>query len=227
LIHPLVLLGVYTYIFSICLQTPPPAGAGTDSYAIYLFAGMLPWLLFSDTVQRASGSIVEASNLVTKTMFPSEIVPVSIFLSSMLSHLLTVALFLAIATIFAGHISPMIAFLPVFILLTGLLAVGIGWIAAALQVYLRDTAQVVSVVLTLWMWITPIMILERQIPERLRFVLFANPMFYIVRVYRQILLGSSLPSLRDLAMATAFSVTAFVFGGLFFRHMKRGFADVL
>jgi lipopolysaccharide transport system permease protein len=227
LIHPLVLLGVYTYIFSICLKTPPPAGSGTDSYAIYLFAGMLPWLLFSDTVQRASGSIVEASNLVTKTMFPSEIVPVSIFLSSMISHLLTVLLFLVIAGLLAGHVSSMAALLPLFILLVGLLAVGIGWIVAALQVYLRDTAQVVAVVLTLWMWITPIMIVESQIPDRLRFVLVANPMFYIVRVYRQVLLGNAMPSLRDLAMASAFSIVAFVLGGLFFRHMKRGFADVL
>jgi ABC-type polysaccharide/polyol phosphate export permease len=227
LIHPLVLLGVYTYIFSICLKTPPPANAGTDSYAIYLFAGMLPWLLFSDTVQRASGSIVEASNLVTKTMFPSEIVPVSIFLSSMISHLLTVVLFLVIAGILAGHVSTMAAILPVFILLVGLLAVGVGWIVASLQVYLRDTAQVVTVMLTLWMWITPIMIVESQIPERLRFVLVANPMFYIVRVYRQVLLGNAMPSMRDLVMASAFSITAFVLGGLFFRHMKRGFADVL
>jgi ABC-type polysaccharide/polyol phosphate export permease len=209
------------------LKTPPPPNAGTDSYAVYLFAGMLPWLLFSDTVQRSSASIVEASNLVTKTMFPSEIVPVSIFLSSMLSHLLTVALFLVIATVLAGHLSAMILLLPVFVLLTGMLAVGIGWIASSLHVYLRDTAQVVSVVLTLWMWITPIMILERQIPERFRLVLFMNPMFYIVRVYRQMLLGGSLPSLRDVVMAAAFAVITFVAGGLFFRQMKRGFADVL
>jgi lipopolysaccharide transport system permease protein len=194
---------------------------------MYLFAGMLPWLLFSDTVQRASGSIVEASNLVTKTMFPSEIVPVSIFLSSMISHLLTVALFLVFAAVLAGHTSAGIAFLPVFILLVGLLAVGIGWIVASLQVYLRDTAQVVAVMLTLWMWITPIMILEKQIPQNLRFLLFANPMYYIVRVYRQMLLGNAMPSLRDATMAAAFSATAFVIGGLFFRHMKRGFADVL
>jgi lipopolysaccharide transport system permease protein len=227
LIHPLVLLAVYTYIFSICLKVPPPPGAGTDSYAMYLFAGMLPWLLFSDTVQRASGSIVEASNLVTKTMFPSEIVPVSIFLSSMISHLVTIALFLAIAAALAGHVSTTIALLPVFILLVGLLAVGIGWIVASLQVYLRDTAQVVAVMLTLWMWITPIMIVEKQIPEQLRFVLVANPMYYIVRVYRQMLLGNAVPSLRDVTMAAGFSITAFVLGGLFFRHMKRGFADVL
>jgi lipopolysaccharide transport system permease protein len=227
LIHPLVLLGVYTYIFSICLTTSPPPDAGTNSYAIYLFAGMLPWLLFSDTVQRASGSIVDASNLVTKTMFPSEIVPVSIFLSSMISHLLTVILFLAIAAAFAGRLSATIAMLPFYILLVGLLAIGIGWIVASLQVYLRDTAQVVAVVLTLWMWITPIMIVEKQIPANLHFILIANPMYYIVRVYRQMLLGSGLPSLRDLAMASMFSLSAFVIGGLFFRHMKRGFADVL
>lgn len=205
----------------------PPAGSGTDSYAMYLFAGMLPWLLFSDTVQRASGSIVEAANLVTKTMFPSEIVPVSIFLSSMVSHLLTVALFLGIATVLAGHLSAWIVLLPVVMLLVGMLAVGIGWMVAALQVYLRDTAQVVAVVLTLWMWITPIMILESQIPERLRFVLVVNPMYYIVRVYRQMLLGNAMPAWRDLAMAGAFAVISFVLGGLFFRHMKRGFADVL
>src|SRR3954469_571134 len=74
LIHPLVLLVSYTFIFSYCLQVKPSAEG--VSYPLSLFAGMLPWLLFSETVQRSSGSIVEQSNLVTKTMFPSEIVPV-------------------------------------------------------------------------------------------------------------------------------------------------------
>ena len=132
-----------------------------------------------------------------------------------------------IAAVLAGHLSVWIVLLPVVMLLVGMLAVGIGWMVAALQVYLRDTAQVVAVVLTLWMWITPIMILESQIPERLRFVLVVNPMYYIVRVYRQMLLGNAMPAWRDLAMAGAFAVISCVLGGLFFRHMKRGFADVL
>jgi ABC-type polysaccharide/polyol phosphate export permease len=194
---------------------------------MFLFAGMLPWLLFSETVQRSSGSIVEQANLVTKTMFPSEIVPVAICLSSMMSHFLAVALFIAIAAIGEGHGSPAMALLPVFVLLVGLLAVGIGWIAAALQVYIRDTAQVVAVVLTLWMWATPIMLLEDKIPARLHFLLVINPLAYIVRGYRVMLLGAALPSMGDLGIATLFAAGTFILGGLFFRHMKKGFADVL
>jgi len=228
LIHPLVLLLVYTFIFSWCLKTPPPPDSGTDKYSLYLFAGMLPWLLFSETVQRSSGSIVEQANLVTKTMFPSEIVPVSIFLSSMVSHLLTLVLFVVAAGIWTGRVvSPLAALLPLFMLLIGLLAVGIGWIAAALQVYLRDTAQVTIVALTFWMYITPIMIPEDKIPARVHFVVVLNPLAYIVRAYRQILLGHVAPSLGDTVVAAIFGVSAFVVGGLFFRHMKRGFADVL
>jgi homopolymeric O-antigen transport system permease protein len=227
LIHPLVLLAVYTYIFNICMKVVPPPGAGTQSYSLYLFAGMLPWLLFSETVTRSSTSIVEQANLVTKTMFPSEILPVSIFLSSMVSHLLTVVLFVAIAGIAERHHSLMIVLLPVFLLLVGMFAVGIGWIAAALQVYLRDTAQVVAVVMTLWLWVTPIMIPEEKIPARLHFVLVANPLVYIVRAYRSMLLGSATSLPGDMVVAAFFAIAVFVLGGLFFRHMKRGFADVL
>jgi ABC-type polysaccharide/polyol phosphate export permease len=108
----------------------------------------------------------------------------------------------------------------------GLLAVGIGWIAAALQVYLRDTAQVLAVVLTLWFWATPIFLDEEKFPHWARLFLRLNPLTYLVRAYRDTLLGRAV-SIRDLASMTAFAVTAFVCGGLVFRYMKRGFADVL
>ncbi|HVW85408.1 MAG TPA: ABC transporter permease, partial [Bryobacteraceae bacterium] len=182
-------------------------------------------------VQRASGSIVEQANLITKTMFPSEIVPVSIFLSSLVSHLLAVVLFIVVVAITEHRVSPMIALLPISMLVLGLLAVGIGWVAASLQVYLRDTAQVVTVVMTLWFWITPVMIPEAQypihrFPREVGLVLAANPLVYIIRAYRQMLLGHTIPW-GDIATAMAFATSAFVIGGLFFRHMKRGFADVL
>ncbi|MDP9171128.1 MAG: ABC transporter permease [Acidobacteriota bacterium] len=225
LIHPLVLLGSYTFIFSYCLKTPPPAGV--RNYPLSLFAGMLPWLLFSETVQRSSGSIVEQANLVTKTMFPSEIVPVSIFLSSLVSHLMTVALFAAVAGIYLGHVSPMLLLLPVFTLLLGLFAVGIGWVTSSLQVYLRDTAQVVAVIMTFWLWLSPIFISEDKFPAGVRFILRVNPIAYVVRAYRQMLLGTDAPALRDLVVVGSFAIGAFILGGLFFRHMKRGFADVL
>jgi ABC-type polysaccharide/polyol phosphate export permease len=232
LIHPLVLLAIYTFIFSVCLNTPLGPGEVTRNYALYLLSGMLPWLLFNETVLRSSSSIVEQANLVTKTMFPSEIVPVSIFLSSLISHLLAVGLFVIVVGVTQGHLpNPTIALLPIGVLLLGLLAVGIGWVVASLQVYLRDTAQVVMVALTLWYWITPIMIPRAtypvaRFPRTVHAILVANPLAYIVEAYRQMLLGNSLPW-RDMLIAAAFGASAFVLGGLFFRQMKRGFADVL
>jgi ABC-type polysaccharide/polyol phosphate export permease len=193
---------------------------------------MLPWLLFNETVLRSSGSIVEQSNLITKTMFPSEIVPVSIFLSSLISHLLAVGLFVLVVGVTQRHLpSPTIALLPVGMLLLGLLAIGIGWIVSSLQVYLRDTVQVVMVVLTLWYWITPIMISKSsypadRFPRAVHAVLAANPLVYVVEAYRRMLLGDTVPW-RDIGIAAAFGTAAFVIGGLFFRHLKRGFADVL
>ena len=226
LIHPLVLLASYVFIFSICLQQVPGPGEVTTNYPMLLFAGMLPWLLFSETVQRSSGCLVEQANLITKTVFPSEIVPVSIFLSSLMSHLLAIGLVIAGALIFLGHISLILVLLPVLWLLVGLFAIGIGWIAAALQVYLRDTTQVLAVILTLWFWATPIFLPEDKFPHWALLALKANPLTYIVRAYREILLGHTL-SLKDLGSTAMFAVAAFVGGGLIFRYMKRGFADVL
>jgi ABC-type polysaccharide/polyol phosphate export permease len=111
--------------------------------------------------------------------------------------------------------------------MVGLFAVGVGWIVASLQVYLRDTAQVLTVILVFWFWVTPIFITEQQMPPRFRFILHWNPLAFVVRAYRDRLLSYRVPSLHDLAILAAYAITAFVAGGLFFRHLKRGFADVL
>ena len=121
----------------------------------------------------------------------------------------------------------MLVFLPIYVVLVGMLAVGLGWIVSSLNVYLRDTAQVLLVVMTLWFWATPIMISPEQVPERLRFVLTFNPLSYAVRAYRQRMLSTAWPDLHDLAVLTAYALVVFVAGGLFFRYLKRGFADVL
>jgi len=193
---------------------------------MFLFAGMLPWLLFSETVQRSAGCLIEQSNLITKTVFPAEIVPVSIFLSSLISHLLAVGIVVAGAALFLRHLDPVLIVLPLFMLLVGLFAVGVGWIAAALQVYLRDTAQVLAVLLTLWFWATPILLPEERFPAWSTIVIRANPLSYVVDAYRHLLLGHSVSAI-DLGCTAAFAVAVFVCGGLIFRYMKRGFADVL
>ncbi len=227
IIHPLVLLLSWTFVFTICLKQKLPPGEVTQSYSLYLFAGMLPWLLFTDTVQRSSNSLLEHSNLITKTMFPSEVVPVSVFLSSLISHVMALALVIAAIAVAENHISPLLLLLPLYVVPLGLFSIGIGWIAASLQVYLRDTAQMVSVVLTFWFWLTPIFITRDLVPENLRFLLAGNPLAYVVQAYRQVLLSYEAPDAADLAILMICAVVMFILGGLFFRHMKRGFADVL
>jgi ABC-type polysaccharide/polyol phosphate export permease len=224
LVHPMVQIGVWIFVFQYCLGNPIPAGSLTQSYPTFLVCGFLPWMLFSETVTRSAGSLVEQANLITRTVFPSEVVPVSIFLSSLIHHLIGAVLAVAMVAIFAKTVSPMILLLPLYMLFVGLLGVGVGWIAASLHVYLRDTGQVLSIVMTVWFWITPIMISETKIPASIR---RWNPMYWAVNAYRERLLSSSWPHLHDMAVLAAYSGAVFVVGGLFFRHLKRGFADVL
>lgn len=226
LIHPLVLLVTWTYVFSVCLKQKLPAGQ-PGTYPLFLFAGMLPWLLFSDTVQRSASSLIEHAGLITKTIFPAEMVPLSVFLSSLVSHLLALALMIVAAEFWLRALSLALVILPLYMLLLGLLAVGIGWVVAALQVYLRDTAQFVTVILTVWFWMTPIFIFENQVPARLRILLYANPLASLVHAYRQVLLSAQVPGWREAGVLAVISVAVFFFGGLVFRHLKRGFADVL
>jgi len=227
LIHPVVLLVSWIFVFQVCLHTTLPPTEVTQNYSLFLFCGFLPWLLFQETVMRSASSLLDNSNLITKTVFPAEIVPVSIFLSCLISHLLALGLVITVVAFYNGHLSLWMLALPVYMLLIGFLAIGVGWFVSSLQVYLRDTAQVISVVLTFWFWMTPIFIDEQLFPPRFRFLLRANPLAFVVRAYRDRLLSYRMPNLRELAIVAAYALTTFVLGGLFFRHLKRGFADVL
>jgi ABC-type polysaccharide/polyol phosphate export permease len=225
LIHPLVLLLNYTFVFQYVLKYRP--AEGVESYPLFVLTGMLPWLLFSETVQRSAPSLLDQANLITKTVFPAEIVPVSVFLSTLASHILALTLAVAALGLLQNRFSIFLVMLPFYMFAVGLFAIGIGWIVSSLHVFLRDTTQFLSVILLFWFWLTPVFVDEATFPERARFLLWANPLFYVVRAYRAVLLHSAMPSLMDLAIAAAFGVAAFTLGGLFFRHMKRGFADVL
>lgn len=227
LVHPLVMLASWTFVFQYCMKSEMPPDALTDNYTIFLLCGYLPWMLFQETVTRSANSLLEHSNLITKTLFPSEMLPISVFFSSLANHVLALVLSIVALIAFDGGIGPFTFLLPFYMLLIGLLGVGIGWVFASLQVYIRDTAQAVMVLLTFWFWMTPIFITEDKIPEGMRFLIRGNPMSMFVRAYRERLLGHSLPSPEEVLILFAWSAAAFVAGGLFFRHLKRGFADVL
>ena len=227
IVHPLVLLGVYTFLFRYAFGARLPAGEATQSYPLFLLAGLLPWLLFSETLTRSAGSLSEHSALIKKSVFPSEMIPASILASTALGHLLALAALL-VAGLAVGE-SPgfSLALLPAWTGLLGMLTLGLAWIAASLQVYLRDTAQVLRIILTAWFWATPVFLPEAFYRERLDLVLDWNPVRYAVLGYRSAILGGEPPNLAETAALAAFSVAAFLAGGLFFRRAKRGFPDVI
>jgi lipopolysaccharide transport system permease protein len=227
LIHPLVLLASYWFIFGYILEVPLSKTQAGGHYSLFLFSGMLPWMLFSETLSRSTSSMLDQANLITKTVFPAEIVPISIFLSAMVSHLLAVAMLFVAVLAMLGQASFSLLLLPLCSALLGLLAVGLSWVSSSFQVYLRDTVQVVTVILIFWQWTTPIFIPEGSFPVKAHLVVVLNPITYVVRCYRDILLSARAPALHDVAILFAISLAVFIAGGLFFRQMKRGFADVL
>lgn len=226
-VHPIVLLVSYTFVFAVVFKVKLGPEAGTQNYAIFLFAGMLPWLLFQETVQRSANSLVDYANLITKSVFPAELIPIAIFLSNVLNHLLGLLILLLVVLGATHRLSAFVALLPLYIVLLGLFTMGVSWLVSSLNVFLRDTAQVLTIVLTFWFWFTPIFFTVDRLPARLRFLALWNPLAPVVDAYRSCILLGRWPSLSELAQLTLLSVGTFIVGGLFFRHSKGAFGDVL
>jgi lipopolysaccharide transport system permease protein len=227
-IHPVVLMASYTFVFQYIFKQRLHADTtGTTNFALFLFCGILPWLFFQDTLQRSSNIIIENANLVTKTLFPSEILPLVVLLSGFVNHLIGFAILLGMILFTLGTVSVFILMIPVYILLLMLFALGISWFVASLNVFIRDASQILTVILTFWFWITPIFYSMDLFPRSLLFLVNCNPMAYVVIGYRDCLLRKHMPDLSHLAILAVISLVVFSAGGMFFRKTKREFADIL
>ena len=225
--HPLAVIGCWTFVFNYSLGLKVPAHQGTENFTLFLLCGYMPWMLFQETVQRSSTSLVDSASLITKTLFPSELIPVSIFLSSLVNHFLTLALALAGIALWGGGLTALPLWLPLYIVLLGLFSIGVSWLVSSLHVFLRDTAQITIILLTVWMWLTPIFMTVDDLKGPLRGLLLKNPLSYVANAYRDVLLKAVSPSPVELALLAASALAVFVIGGLVFRQLKPGFADVL
>jgi ABC-type polysaccharide/polyol phosphate export permease len=226
-IQPLVLLTLYTFVFSVIMKVPLGQRTGTGEYAIYLFCGLLPWLAFADAVTRSASVIVEQTPLIKKVVFPSEILPIHLVLSAIVVELLGLAAFVAAITVTGRRPGTLLLALPLVMVLQFLFTSGVAWVLAAVAVFVRDARQVVGLALTLWMFLTPIMYTPELVPERFRWLLAANPMVFVVDAYRAAVLGEHLPSLASAVIFTSVALMAFVFGHWVFSRAKPAFADML
>jgi lipopolysaccharide transport system permease protein len=226
-IHPIVLLVSYTFVFSVIMGVKPQPDSGTTSFPLFLFCSILPWLFFQDCLQRSSTILIDNANLVTKTLFPSEILPLVVLLSSLVNHLIGFAILLCIILVVLGKVSLFILLVPVYLLLLMLFALGLSWFVASLNVFVRDVSQILSVILTFWFWFTPIFYSTNRFPPKLLFLIRFNPLAHVVTGYRDCLLRMHMPDMHILAILALASLAVFVAGGMFFRKTKREFVDVL
>ena len=224
-VHPLVLLVSYTFVFSIIFQVRPSVGV-TGNFALFAFCGMLPWLYFQETVVRSCSAVVDHAHLIRKTIFPSEILPVSLAISNLVTHLIGFAILLAVL-VGMGLVGWNALWVPAYLFMLMLLALGLGWLVAALQVFLRDTAQVLSVVMVFWFWFTPIFYESEKVPEPYQSWIKFNPLTHVVEGYRRALLENQPPEFGSMVALLALSLAAFAVGGYVFRNTKREFIDVL
>lgn len=226
-IQPLTLLMLYTFVFSYILKIRFGATGSTSSFALYLFCGMLPWIAFSEGVTRSANVILEHAPLIKKVVFPSEILPAFAVLSALVMEAVGLFVLLVAVQLFYGGLGLTLFALPVVVALQVMLTMGISWFVASLNVFLRDVGQVLGLVMTLWMFLTPIFYPPEAIPARVAWILTLNPMYHVVDGYRSIILERSLPGTGQVAILGVFALAAFLSGHWFFQRSRKAFVEVL
>lgn len=226
ILQPIATVIVFWFVFSIGFKAQGPS---KTSFILYFLPGYLPWLLFSEALNASIQSIVGNSHLVKKTIFPTEILPVVHFAASSFTHLVLLA---CTTVVLLGHgMSLHVTFFQIIYYYGALacLLLGFAWMLAALQVFHRDVGQVMTMVLNLWFWATPIVWNREIMPQRYDWIIDYNPLYYIVEGYRQSLMYG-IPMWHDLDATLRFWATTlpiFLVGLQIFGRLKAEFADVL
>ena len=225
--NPLAQVAIYALILSNILQAKMEGIDSQYSFAIYLTAGMLGWNLFAEIVTRGLNVFVMNGNLIKKAMFPKVVLPAIAVGTCLLDNLL---LFISILIIFAllGHMPTVqIIWLPVLIFSTVALGTGLGLILGIFNVFIRDIAQVVPIVMQVLFWFTPIVYPISIIPESYRHYLYFNPMYPLVKAYQDVLVFGSAPEMSQIVTIVLVSVALLIVGFFLFMRASEEMADVL
>ena len=227
LLTPLLLMATYFFVFGIVLKTKFGNDPSRSGFVLYFFAGMLPWLAFSEAAGRAPTVIWEHRNFVKKLVFPVETLPVNLAVSGLVTEFVMLVLFVLALLITRGYVPATVAWLPAILIPQILFTLGICWFLAALGVFVRDLGQLIGFVLTLWFFLTPICYPEASMPPEAMAVLSKNPIFTLVRMYRTIFLEGQSPAAHTLLKFWGLSLVVFFGGHAWFYKLRRSFADIV
>ena len=225
-IHPLVLIFVFWFVFSVGFKAKP---MNDVPFVVWLTAGMMPWFLFADILTTSVGVIVAHTNLIKKTLFPSQILPLVRIAAALVTHF--VFLVLLVGLLIFQHIPFTFYCIQFFYysLCLCIFVLGLSWMVSALNVFVRDVAHIVSVIVQVGFWVTPIFWDLHIMPPKAQMVLKLNPMYYIVQGYRDSFIygvGFWQHPYQTLYFWTLCGAALWV-GAYTFQQLKPQFADVL
>lgn len=226
--NPLLMLVVYTFVFSVVFKARWNAGSDSKlEFALVLFAGLLVFNLFSECVNRAPLLILSNVNYVKKVVFPLEILPWVALGSALFHSAISFSVWLAFYLIFFGAPQPTMLLLPLVLLPLLLLTIGLSWILASLGVYLRDVSQLIGLVTTTLMFLSPIFYPLSSLPKEYQPLLQLNPLTPIIEQVRDVLIWGQVPDAAGLCVFILATALIAWLGFAWFQKTRKGFADVL
>jgi ABC-type polysaccharide/polyol phosphate export permease len=202
LLNPLAMAAVYYFVFRIILKVEIP------NYLIFVLSGVLPWSFFAQTLMEGMESLVANWGLITKIPIPIQVFPFVGALTNLVTLFLSLPILILIAVVSGAPLGPSLLLLPIYFSLLFLLAYGVSWIAAMSYVYFRDLRHILSVGVQLWFYGTPVLYSETMIPEAYRWILFLNPVAFIITVIHRILVEGGWPTPVEFAVSFGWSALA-------------------
>ena len=228
LFNPIVLLIVYTLVFSVVFQAK--WGTGTESqaqFALQLFAGMIVHSLFCETLLRAPTLIISNVSYVKRIVFPLEVLPVVTIGTSAFHAGISILVLTTALLIVNGSVPVTAVFLPLVLAPLTVISLGFAWFLSSLGVYLRDVAQPISLITTILLFASPVFYPASALPEYIQPWLLLNPLTFIIEQTRAVLIAGTAPDLLGLAAYSAVALIIAMAGNFWFQKTRRGFANVL
>lgn len=226
--NPLLMLTVYTFVFSVVFRMRwEGAGDSRIDFAMLVFAGMIVHGLFAECVNRAPTLVLGSPNLVKKVVFPLEILTWAAIGSALFHAAVSTVVLLAFVAV-ARHALPWTVILfPLVLAPFVLFTAGVTWWLASLGVYVRDVAQVTGVATTVLLFLSPVFFPVSALPEGYRLLFHLNPLTFVIEQAREVLIWGRLPHWPGLALYALLGLAAAWAGLYWFQRTRRGFADVL
>lgn len=224
LINPLLLLLVYTFVFSVVL---PGFRGDLEPYALFLFCGLLPWTWFSSALLESSNSLIASGNLIKKVLFPAEILPIVSVLANLFHFLFALPILVLFLIYYARPLAILeLIWFPVVVLIQLVLTLGLALALSALTVHFRDLKDLLANLLTLWFFTTPILYPMSQLPPRFKPLMDLNPFAHLAVSYQEILFYDGPFGHWKWLLALGFvAVAAFVGGYALFDRLRDSFAE--